>query len=208
MVMVGEKIIVVPTGMEDLPRLFEMRSLPSIIGYMDDELDFAGRAETMGTDPFLLYQQHTVQQMLNGHWYFSLWLKSPVTLVGTFYSTQIFSDGTIVPTILIDRKYWGKGIAEDAGNVMFKWAFQDKLRHGLDGYKMVLTYINNRNTRAKAYAKSMGLKEYGIHPRPEEDRVQVMYAISKPEWLALRQSQNDKPAKKKRGRPKKEEVEA
>ncbi len=102
----------------------------------------------------------------------------------------------------------GKGIAEDAGNVMFKWAFQDKLRHGLDGYKMVLTYINNRNTRAKAYAKSMGLKEYGIHPRPEEDKVQVMYAISKSEWLALKQEKNEKPAKKKRGRPKKEEVEA
>ena len=206
--LVGEKIVLAPVGPEDLRELWEFRSFPSIVGFMDDELDFHGQAETMGVDPFILYQQHVYNEINRGMWYFSIWNKNPVKLIGTMYTTMIYRDLTVIPTLLISREFWGKGIAEDAFDVMAKWTFQDTLRNGNPGYQMALTYVNKNNKAALAFVERVGMKKYGIHPRANEENNQIQYAIRKSEWLALKQDKNEKPAKKKRGRPKKEEVEA
>jgi len=206
--LVGEKVVLAPTGPEDLRELWEMRNLPNIVGFMDDELDFHGQAQAIGVDPFVLYQQHVMNEINRGMWYFSIWNKHPVKLVGTMYSTMVYRDGTVVPTILLAREFWGKGYAEDVADVMFKWAFRDQFRNGLEGYKMVMTYIHKGNRASIAYVERVGMTKEGIHPKADEENNQVIYQLRKHDWLALKQDKNEKPAKKKRGRPKKEEVEA
>jgi RimJ/RimL family protein N-acetyltransferase len=194
---IGKKVIMAPVGREDLPRLFQIRQFKPIVGFMDDELDFNGQGKAMGADPYLLYENHTVQQMLVGQWYFSVWNKKPKELIGAIYTTQVWKDRTIVPTVILDRAYWGKGYADDVCMTMLRWAFQDTLRNGMQGYEMITTYCHKKNKAANALAQRMGFTLMGVHPRPDQEKEQNIYGLRKSEWLAIK---NKPPEKKRKGR--------
>ncbi len=129
----------------------------------------------------------------NGYGFCAIELKDTGTCAGFcgIENTEIenvFPKGTIEIGWRLSRRYWGHGIATEAGRAWLEFGFENK------GFREIVSFAVHNNERSTAVMKRLGLKlqpeKEFMHPsvpdtHPHLQR-HVVYSITADEWSAQR----------------------
>ena len=112
---------------------------------------------------------------------FGLWavcLRKTGEMIGDCGLTLQNIDGKLLPEIgyHINKSYWKKGYATEAGCAVRDWAF-----HNTD-YTALYSYMNQKNLPSSSTAKKLGMKKIKEY-RNSRGIINEVYAITKEEWL-------------------------
>ena len=112
---------------------------------------------------------------------FGLWavvLKETGEMIGDCGITMQKIDGEILPELgyHINRKYWRKGFAKEAGRAVLDWFFLHT------EYDSIFSYMKYTNTGSYSAAESVGMKRIREYPDPKND-ITYVYAVTREEWI-------------------------
>lgn len=157
-----------------------------------DHTDFNSLHAILGDPLTMQYYSHPYSETETRCWIdenrnryqqngFGLWavvLNSTDEMIGDCGLTLQNIDGKQLPEIgyHINKSYWKKGYATEAGCAVRDWAF-----HNTD-YTALYSYMNQKNLPSSSTAKKLGMKKIKEY-RNSRGIINEVYAITKEEWL-------------------------
>lgn len=167
-----ERLLLREYTMDDFDDLYEILSDPETMKHYPRPYDEAG------TNRWLKWSLDNYEKYGFGLW--AVQLKETGQFIGDCGITMQNIDGQQLPEIgyHINKNYWRRGYASEAGRAVRDWAF----RH--TQYDALYSYMKYTNVASYSTAAAIGMTKVKEYADPE-DIITYVYSITRQQWEEL-----------------------
>lgn len=172
MVIETKRLILREYTLEDFNDLYVILSDPETMKHYPKPYD------EKGTMRWLEWSINNYQQYGFGLW--AIILKETNEFIGDCGITLQNIDNELLPEIgyHINKKYWKKGYAKEAGSAVRDWGFNNT------NFDKLYSYMNTTNIASYKTAESLGMKKIKEYYDKEENL--FVYMINKNDWNSIK----------------------